>query len=325
MFDFPQAQFTLLAFIALAGLSIYFTNSWFNISLIVALSGCIIYQLFIIIPFTFFFPVQVKQAKPESGETDDVISIVVCNVYQYNEQYQKCVDVVYNADADVVIAVETDDKWESSFSDKLGEKYPYQCLMPIDNTYGMLLYSKLKLEDTQQKYIIQKDVPSIHTYVYLRSGRKIKLYSVHPEPPSPTENEWSTERDAELLLVGKEVRKLNLPVIVAGDLNDVAWSYSTKMFQRISGLLDPRVGRGFYNTFHAKYPLLRWPLDHIFHSDHFTVLSLTRLSKTGSDHFPIYAKFFCSPANQPDQETPEPDGDDMEESNEKIERAREDQ
>ena len=53
---------------------------------------------------------------------------------------------------------------------------------------------------------------------------------------------------------------------------------------------SPRIGRGFYPTFNANYPLLRWPLDHLFVSPHFQVSEVHRLPEIGSDHFPMEFK-----------------------------------
>ena len=109
--------------------------------------------------------------------------------------------------------------------------------------------------------------------------------------------------------------------MVFGDLNDVAWSDTSRLFQRISGLLDPRVGRGLYNTFHANYPLFRYPLDHIFHSTDFLVCELKVLPHMGSDHFPVYGKFQYAPAADLIHETPEATQKDHAQATEKIEAA----
>ena len=79
---------------------------------------------------------------------------------------------------------------------------------------------------------------------------------------------------------------------------DVAWSHTSELFRRISGLLDPRVGRGLLPTFHANYAFLRWPLDHVFVSADFKVVDMKRLGDVGSDHFPIYIKLSYEPQDR---------------------------
>ena len=150
----------------------------------------------------------------------------------------------------------------------------------------------------------------------------MQWHFVHPKPPAPQEATDTTNRDAELLVVGKRVAKNpGVPAIVTGDLSDVAWSFSTRLFQRVSGLLDPRRGRGLYATFHAHHALLRWPLDHVFHSDHFTLADLKRLPDVGSDHFPIFVALELTPGAETVQEGPDADASDAEVADAKIAKA----
>jgi endonuclease/exonuclease/phosphatase (EEP) superfamily protein YafD len=111
--------------------------------------------------------------------------------------------------------------------------------------------------------------------------------------------------------------------VVAGDLNDVAWSHTSELFRRLARLLDPRVGRGMLPTFHADYKLLRWPLDHVFHSAHFRLQQLERLPHIGSDHYPIYIRLSYEPLGWQAQELEleAPDAEDRLEASEKIKEA----
>ena len=154
--------------------------------------------------------------------------------------------------------------------------------------------------------------------VVLPTGLKVRMHFLHPAPPSPTEHDESTERDAELLVVAKSVKDLETPVIVAGDLNDVAWSTTTRLFRKISGLLDPRIGRGMFNTFHAGHWFMRWPLDHLFHSQHFTLSFVTRLPAFGSDHFPVLVELAYDKARGAQQQGLEADDQDLALAEEKI-------
>ncbi|MFM9271029.1 endonuclease/exonuclease/phosphatase family protein [Halomonas elongata] len=58
-----------------------------------------------------------------------------------------------------------------------------------------------------------------------------------------------------------------------------------------------------FSTFHAHYPVLRWPLDHVFSSEHFTLRDMQRLP--GSDHFPILTTLCYRPSRADEHETPD--------------------
>jgi endonuclease/exonuclease/phosphatase (EEP) superfamily protein YafD len=121
--------------------------------------------------------------------------------------------------------------------------------------------------------------------------------------------------------VAREVKAEGRPAVVAGDLNDVAWSRTNDLFQRISGLLDPRIGRGLYPTFNAKWPLLRWPLDHIFFSDDFLLGRIERLGPIQSDHFPILISLCRSEQAPHRQAAPEATAEDHTDARKALEAA----
>jgi endonuclease/exonuclease/phosphatase (EEP) superfamily protein YafD len=248
--------------------------------------SCLIYQIRCILPFTRLFRKEVQNARePDFDDTN--ISVLIFNVLMENENYAEVLELVKSVQADVVLLAEPNQIWAKNLAD-LKEIYPFQVSHILENHYGMMFFSRLEIHETEIQFIIQDDIPSIHTKIKLKSDDEIAFHGLHPRPPVPEERGRSTERDGELLLVGKAVRESDLPCIVAGDMNDAAWSYSTRLFKRISGLLDPRVGRGFFNTFHADYKFFRLPLDHVFHSHHFRLIRLERIKKAcGSDHFPV--------------------------------------
>jgi hypothetical protein len=106
------------------------------------------------------------------------------------------------------------------------------------------------------------------------------------------------------------------PRIISGDLNDVAWSKTTRLFLKITKLL----GRGIFNSFKADNILIRWPLDHLFHSNHFTLKRIERLPKFGSDHFPVLIELMLNDKNRSRQKEPKSDSNDRSEANKKIDK-----
>jgi endonuclease/exonuclease/phosphatase (EEP) superfamily protein YafD len=319
-FDFPRLQ--ILALLALVGVGLVLTADiadGLRALLLSVLAACAVHQLWMMYPY---LPIARKQVQTSREAPADLsLRMLTANVLMTNRDAVRLPAIVRDADPDVILLVETDDWWQRQLGE-LRQSHPFMVEQPQDNTYGMLLYSRLPLIEPKVEFLVQPDIPSIHVGVQLRSGVRVELHCMHPRPPFPTEDDSSTGRDAELLIVGKGIKERSEPVVVMGDLNDVAWSRTNYLFQDISGLLDPRIGRGFYNTFHAQLPFLRFPLDHFFHSNHFRLIEFRRLPPFGSDHFPVFIALSCeasAPAQQPQLQA---DGEERQEAERKIDKAR---
>ncbi len=307
--DFPRVQlFAIAATVALIDLYVLDFGDWRGFIALPLDLACMAYHAWWIAPYTRLHRKEVIDAAP-GEDRSDCLRLLVSNVLTPNRNSAALLALVRQHDPDILVTLETDAWWQRQL-DVIEPDYPHTIKCPLDNLYGMHVYSKLPLHDAEISFLVQDDIPSMHAAIELRSGRSVRAHFLHPAPPSPTENESSSERDAELVIVAGSVADHDGPVIVTGDLNDVAWSRTTRLFRKLSGMLDPRVGRGMYNTFHAHHWYFRWPLDHLFHSDHFTLRQLHRLPSIGSDHFPLLTELVLSPAEGAQQEGLDADSDD---------------
>ena len=290
--EFPRIQYAVLAGILLLVLLVSrqflgAPSAWWSVFLVPTLC----FQLYRIWPFTPLHAVEVAQARDEHTNGRKArVSVLSSNVLMENREAHRLIELVHSTRPDILITLETDTWWQEQLDAALTD-WPHRVACPQDNLYGMHLYSQLPLASVHVNYRVQESIPSITATLDIGPNKQtIQLIAAHPRPPAPGENTRSTERDVELLLIADEIATLDLPVIMAGDLNDTAWSRTTRLFLQVSGLLDPRIGRSPVNTFHADYRLLRWPLDHVFVSPHFRLVRFQRMSHIGSDHFPVFAE-----------------------------------
>lgn len=312
--DFPRLQ--MMVVLAAVGLAFAFHvdgDSLPDLAVAIVLLGCLGHQAWRILPYTPLAPRQVRDAARPDPERS--IRILVANVRKENREAGDFLALVGEAKPDLVLAMETDAWWDARLA-ALERDFPHAVRRPQENHYGIHLFSRLSLEGVETCFLVDAEVPSIRARVRLRSGDLVAFHGLHPRPPLVQQG--TEQRDAELLIVGRQLKADPRPAIVAGDLNDVAWSHTTRLFQRISGMLDPRRGRGLLTTYHAGIPLVRWPLDHVFHDPSFTLVRLRRLRSMGSDHFPVLAELQLSPRAAARQEAPAPESGDREEARERI-------
>jgi endonuclease/exonuclease/phosphatase (EEP) superfamily protein YafD len=294
--DYPRIHITALGFVAMtlwqaSGASLI--DPRFHRGFGAALAIALALQLWRLLPFTPLWPKEVHQARDASAL---VIGLVVSNVRMDNRDVQPLADFIDAQEPDLVLLLECDAWWLEQLKRKL-VKYPHSVLNPRDDAYGMALYSKFELVQPHVRFISGGEAPSIHTGVRLKNGDLFRLHGLHPPVPRPAE-----DRDPELLVVGRELTHDVLPCIVAGDINDVAWSHAARLFRSVSGLLDPRIGRGPLSTFPVNFSLLRFPLDHVFLSPEFRLIDFGRGPDIGSDHFPVFLELSFEPALASEQE-----------------------
>ncbi|HYF40333.1 MAG TPA: endonuclease/exonuclease/phosphatase family protein [Gemmatimonadales bacterium] len=314
--DFPRLQIAVLASGAGALYSWCCSEGALHDKLFLgSVMACVIWQAARIYPYTPIAPVRVQRSRDQSDERR--LRLLICNVQMENTAHERLLRLVRETNPDVLLAVETDERWVRAL-EPLAAEYPHVLRQPQSNWFGMVLFSRLPLHEARVQFLVQDDIPSVFAMLEL-AGDRVLLCGLHPRPPEPLRNQDSSPRDAELVLVGRWIAKQNgAPAIVAGDLNDVAWSATTQLFLRLSKLLDPRMGRGLYNTYNARNPLVRWPLDHLFHSNHFRLVELRRCGDIGSDHFPVLVELSYEPEAAAEQSETRAAPGDAEEAEERL-------
>jgi endonuclease/exonuclease/phosphatase (EEP) superfamily protein YafD len=318
MWDFPRLQVAALLGLVLAAVPLALDRRrWRTWGLAFGVAVALACQIVWIWPHTPLHPVQVGVTP--SCPANATVRLLTANVLMTNRQAEPLLEHVRQLDPDLVLLVETDAWWDERLA-PMKASYPFVVSESRGDFYGLHLFSRFELLDAKVRFLIDGYVPSVRAGLRLPSGTLIDFHGVHPKPPP---HQDTARRDAELLITAREVRETSAPSIVAGDLNDVAWSRTIRLFQEVSGLLDPRVGRGPYPTFNANWPLLRWSLDHVFFEHEFGLVDLRVLGDIGSDHFPVYAALCHAPAGSGRREPPSREPDDLEAARETIQEGRE--
>ncbi|WP_299764924.1 endonuclease/exonuclease/phosphatase family protein [uncultured Dokdonia sp.] len=291
--EFFKIQLLFLQIIASIGLLIFMErNSWFWL-LIGSQVLFIIYHTYLLSQFTKFY-----KKKPLTPKNDfKKIKIISANIYQYNQKFERFKDLIKKERPDIFITIESNKDWEIAMCN-LETEYPYTEKVTLENTYGMHLYAKIPFQKVTTHYFVSNDIPSIEAHFTDEYGNDFVVFSVHPPPPSPTEEVTSKERDGDLMSIAKRAKEIKSPVLVIGDFNTVAWSRIAKLFIKNSGLIDGRSGRGILASYHAKYWFFRAPLDLVFHSPTIFLNELKVLEYIGSDHFPISTIFSIDISNR---------------------------
>lgn len=278
--DFPRLQ------IAVAGISVLFAALFLSganrtIVTVLMLAACG-YQLWRIFPYTSFDAVEMELA----ASAPDEIKILSSNVLMENTRHDLLLDLIEKFDPDIVLLMETGRTWIDAVEPALA-RYSTVLREPRDDHYGMVFATRLAVDEARIVRLTPSDTPSVFAQLAGPDGTTFRFVGLHPRPPTPGVS--TQQRDAQIYYAAGFAAKSGVPLIATGDFNDVAWSDTSQSFKHVGRYLDPRIGRGFFATFDADRPWLRFPIDQFYVTPDVAVVSIERRGYIGSDHFPMAA------------------------------------
>lgn len=280
--EFPRVQIAVVAGLC-AVLAPFAFEGPVLVSVIVAMSLCAGFQVFKVIPFTPLWRKDLSFGEP----SEDDVTLSSLNVEMTNDRYEDVIAEIRRNDPDAVLLMETDETWEEKLEPLLA-RYDTVVRHTLDNFYGMIFATRLPVRSCGMRELTAADTPTLFAELEDRNGRVFRLVGLHPRPPVPGED--TGERDQQIIYSARFARNADTPVIVIGDFNDVAWSYTSRRFRHYGAYLDVRVGRGLFSTFHARYRWFRCPIDQLFTTAEVVVSDFGLGNFVGSDHFPIFAR-----------------------------------
>ncbi len=233
-----------------------------------------------------------EMALYEPGAQDRCFTALAVNVKVKNTNFQGVIDQIQSVDPDVLLLMETDEKWAEALAPVVSQyRHSLSDIQP--EAFGMIFASRLPVRRSQMIENTHRDTPTLYATMDLPNGAAFEFIGLHPKPPLPG---WDTEeRDRNIIDAGAKTPD-NLPsAVVMGDFNDVPWSRTTTKFREAGDWLDPRIGRGTYATFPSRLLLLGWPLDQFMLKGNLGVRGFEVMPDNGSDHRAMRAVLCAGP------------------------------
>jgi len=227
---------------------------------------------------------------PASVSPGFQLRVLSINVHTSNRAHGKVIDFIRQEDADAVLLLEIDRKWEEALS-PLKDSYPFSIVEPRSDNFGIAFFSKSAAHTEVLMFANPADEFSIGVPVLValmpHQGRTVRLVGAHPLPPIGGRN--SRWRDDELSKLATIARRSAEPVLLLGDLNATPWSAGMRALTGGSGLLLPSARFTWQPSWMADTPLAI-PIDHALATAPLVVLRREIGPDVGSDHRPIIAE-----------------------------------
>lgn len=239
----------------------------------------------VIIAITLLFHhLPIKQTSNYAAVSETDFSIAHFNVLKYNNNHADIISAALSSEATMLSFNEVTQNWAAALEKGLLQDYPFQFILPQNNSFGIALFSKTPISEPQVHW--QHAIPFVSGYINV-DYQSVFFVAAHTIPPTNKAAYYS--RNEELRRIEKMLATHNGPKILVGDLNTVSWSEPLVAIKKNARMADSRIGLS--PTYPSWNKFLRIPIDHILYSSEMTCTEFNAVWAEGSDHLGIQSHF----------------------------------
>jgi endonuclease/exonuclease/phosphatase (EEP) superfamily protein YafD len=230
-----------------------------------------------------------SKSAADNGQSDGLRIMNFNTEFQHNDNYQSFSELVRQVQPDLLALVEVDKKWIDNLPE-LNNRFAYRKV--VLEGPGMALYSRYPIKQVEVRHYGKSHHPRILATIVV-GNHAIDVLIVHPT--TPQSDRGFNERNSEIAVIADELRSMNNPKFLIGDLNCGPWSSHFASLLSLSGLTDSEQGFGVQPSWPARTgrvianipvpPLI--PIDHVLVSQDVGVIKRELGPPLGSDHLPV--------------------------------------
>lgn len=231
----------------------------------------------------FIAPIYFNESKQHCQLVGFEFKVFHSNVNSSNTNADTLLKQIRIEAPELLVLQEVNKRWIQELS-SLNAEYPYNVVRSREDNFGIAIYSRLPILNSEFLYLGGSSVPSIQASFQLES-RQLTLITSHTLPP--LNQQYFDTRNAQIRAVSDLANSIEGPLVLVGDLNITPWSAFYKPLISDSKLFSARDGFGVIPTWPASFIAMGIPIDHVLVSEHFIVKDFYSGNSVGSDHLPI--------------------------------------
>jgi endonuclease/exonuclease/phosphatase (EEP) superfamily protein YafD len=208
--------------------------------------------------------------------------LVSVNLNSQNKDVSAVLDFTRTEQPDVLVLQEFTFRWAADLA-ALENEFPHHFQRPQEDSFGLAVYSRWPLTDTQA-IALGDSTPALNTTVAAPQGL-LQVIAVHLRPPMT--GPWAAERAAQFRHLAGLVAVSQLPLAVLGDFNATPWSPDFRHWTVTSQLQHSPGGGGLAYTWPVAMPIFWIPIDACVVNENLMITSQHRGTPIGSDHYPL--------------------------------------